>query len=169
MKKIAKAGNFIIITASLIAFLSSCIRDKLEEEEQKKINEYLAENPQLDFQLKPSGLYYLDVVVGTGLQAQTHDTAYVLYDMKLLDGTVFESNIGTTDTLVYAVNEGKLAVAGFDEGVTYMKVGGQSLLLVPSDLAFGEVGVSTPKASIGGYTPLLFDIYLVRLKKYKSK
>lgn len=170
MEKMIKIESFTLLLVLLIVSMSSCnIRKKFDEEEQDKINDYLASNPNLHFQRQTSGLYYLDVVVGTGPQAETHDTAYVFYNMKLLDGTVFESNVGTTDTMVYVVNENRLAVKGFDEGVTYMKEGGQAMFLVPSDLAFGEVGVSTPTRSIGGWTPLLFDAYLVKLKKHSSR
>jgi FKBP-type peptidyl-prolyl cis-trans isomerase FkpA len=169
MKQIFETGKFMFFATMFLTLLTSCnIRDKLEKEEQEKINSFLSENPNLNFQMKASGLYYLDVVAGTGKQAETHDSAYVFYNMKLLNGTVFESNVGTHDTLVFAVNEARLAVKGFDEGIMYMKEGGQSMLLVPSDLAFGEVGVSKA-SSIGGYEPLLFDVYLVRIKKHSSK
>ena len=60
-------------------------------------------------------------------------------------------------------------IKGFDEGITYMKVGGRSLLLIPSKLAYGTSGYYTYDASgnysgIPGYTPLLFDITLARVK-----
>lgn len=161
-----KFGNSIIISLFTVVLLASCnIRSKLADEEQAKIADFLAKNPNLAFQQKQSGLYYLDIVVGTGPEAEANDTALVFYNMKFLDGQVFETNVGTTDTLRVLVNGWKLAVRGFDEAITYMREGGQSFLLVPSKLAFGEVGIST----IGGYTPLLFDCYLVKLKKHTAK
>ncbi len=67
-----------------------------------------------------------------------------------LDGTQFDTNIGTTDTLVRPVNEGWL-IAGVDEAITYMRVGGKAKVIVPSNLGYFN------------YVPFHFDIYLVRL------
>ena len=87
-----------------------------------------------------------------------HDTAYIMYTGKFLDNSVFGTNIGTTDTLISPVDEG-LLILGFDEGITYMAEGGKSTLLFPSDLGYGTYG-SYP---ISGYTPLLFEVELIRV------
>jgi FKBP-type peptidyl-prolyl cis-trans isomerase len=159
-------SNLVLISLLIVTALTSCdIRKKLKEEEQARITDFLAKNPNLLFQKKESGLYYYDVVVGSGPQANTGDSAFIFYNLKLLDGRIFESNIGTVDTMVIPVNQGKVSVKGFDEGITYMKEGGQAMLLVPSSLAFGETGTANQFISIGGYEPLLFDVYLVRLRK----
>ena len=165
MKKSRINYFFVAVLLILVTLVSCDIRRKLKEEEQEKIANYLASNPDLAFQQKPSGLYYLDVVVGGGPQAETNDSAMVFYNMKSLDGKLFETNVGSTDTLRVLVNGGKLDVKGFEEGISYMREGGQALLLVPSKLAFGEEG----KSVVGGYTPLLFDCYLVRLKKHSAR
>ncbi|NSW94417.1 MAG: FKBP-type peptidyl-prolyl cis-trans isomerase [Bacteroidales bacterium] len=145
-----------------ILFIASCSinTEKYEQEEEMAIQNFLSLNPDLNFELKPSGLYYLDVLVGTGPQAETHDTFYVKFTARYLGGGLFDTNVGTDDTLIYPVNEGKV-IAGLDEGITYMKEGGKSRMLIPSKLAFGSTGTYF----IPGYTPLLFDVELVRLKK----
>jgi FKBP-type peptidyl-prolyl cis-trans isomerase FkpA len=50
-------------------------------------------------------------------------------------------------------------IAGFDEAITYMSVGGKSQLIVPSSLGYGTQGYYT----IAGYTPLLYDVELVKV------
>lgn len=155
----------LVVVLTLFSCSSKTDLKEWEERENILIQQYLAENDSLDFTLKPSGLYYLDVVVGTGSQAEIHDTAYVLYTMYSLYGNLLETNTGGTDTLVFPVNEGKLSVAGFDEGITYMKEGGKAKYLVPSKLAFGAQGTFT----IPGFTPLIFDTELRRLVKHSGK
>lgn len=157
-----KVNITITICAALIS-LSSCFpsTEELEKEEADKIQAYLSENSTIDFDLKSSGLYYLEVIAGTGLAAATHDTAYVYYSVSILDGTILESNYGTDDTLIFPVDEGYL-IAGFEEGLSYMKSGGNSIFLVPSKLGYGSTG--NYYGTIAGYTPLIFDVKLLKVK-----
>lgn len=131
-----------------------------ELNERLQIQNFLSDNDTLDFQLTASGLYYLDYIPGTGLQAETHDTAYIFYAMHYINRTILESNFDTDDTLIKPVNEGKL-IPGFDEALTYMKEGGTSLIIVPSKLAYGEQG----NYFIPPYTPFIFQVNLVKLVK----
>lgn len=148
-----------------LVLLASCNNTKkYEREEETTIQNYLNSNPSLNFELKPSGLYYLDVEIGSGIQAETHDTAFVKFTMKFLDGTVYDTNVGTDDTLIFPVNE-QIWPAGFDEGITYMREGGKAMFLMPSKLAYGGAGTY----GIPGYTPLLFDIELVLIKPGPGK
>jgi FKBP-type peptidyl-prolyl cis-trans isomerase len=155
----------LVISAMVILFLSSCDPSKkFKKQEQEDIDKYLSENSNLAFQVKPSGLYYYDVQEGTGIIPAQSDTVYLFYTGKFLDGTVFDSNVAKKDTLILPIGEGWL-IQGFDEGIQYMKVGGKAMLLIPSDLAYGAVG----RGPIGGYTPLLFDVELLRVKLSPKK
>ena len=149
-----RTGRYIslaALVAVIIVMTSGCDPSKqLEKDEVVKIQAYLSQNPDLNYELKQSGLYYLDEVVGTGALAVTHDTAFTFYSGYFIDGTKFATNIGTTDTLVYPVNEGWL-IKGFDEAITYMKVGGKSKILMPGSLSYFD------------YTPRLFDIQLIKV------
>jgi FKBP-type peptidyl-prolyl cis-trans isomerase FkpA len=148
----------VIASIILLTFIIvSCDpTSKYEKEELAQIQDYLTAHPDQDFELKASGLYYLDVIVGTGLQPVTHDTAYVIYTGKYLDGEAFGTNVDG-DTLVYPVNEGAL-LPGFEEGVMNMREGGHSLLLVNSKLGYGNAGIYFP-----AFTPTLFEIELVQV------
>ncbi len=155
------------LTAALLSLfilpscdLSNDIEDR-ELNEKLQIQNFLSENDTLDFELKTSGLYYLDFIPGTGLQAETHDTAYIFYSMHLINRSIYETNFETDDTLIKPVNEGKL-IPGFDEALTYMREGGTSLIVVPSKLAFGEEG----NYYVAPYTPFIFQINLVKLVKH---
>jgi len=99
-----------------------------------------------------------DLLVGTGAEAVTGKTATVtysgwLYDTKKADGkgTFFDGNSGFSFTL----GAGQV-IAGWDQGVVGMKVGGQRRLIIPPDLAYGSQG----RSSIPPNATLLFDITL---------
>jgi FKBP-type peptidyl-prolyl cis-trans isomerase FkpA len=151
--------SLLVLAVVLILSLNSCDPSKkFENEEKAQIQEYLTSNPNLAFERKPSGLYYLEVQTGTGLTPEIYDSAYVRYTGKFLDGTVFDSNVSSGKLYGFIIGEN---IAGFDEGLLYMKVGGKSMLLVPSALGYGSTG--SYYLGMPGYTPLLFDIELVKV------
>jgi FKBP-type peptidyl-prolyl cis-trans isomerase FkpA len=157
----------LLFSITILISISSCNKTKqYEKEEQEQINAYLERNSSIDFERKPSGLYYHVLVAGTGRVPVKSDTVNVKYTGKFLDGSVFDTNVGTTKTLEVIIGAPGL-IEGFAEGITYMAEGGKSLLLMPSSLGYGTVGV--PYGGISGYTPLLFEVELVRVRPGKGK
>ncbi len=151
------------LLAILIIEISCSKKNEFEAEEQRQIDEYLA-NSSLNFEKKPSGLYYVQLVAGTGRVAVKYDTAYVRYTGKFLDGYVFDSNITSASAMEVLVGSTSV-IQGFNEGLTYMAAGGKSIFLLPSSLAYGSVG--NYYGGISGYTPLLFEVELVQVKQGK--
>jgi FKBP-type peptidyl-prolyl cis-trans isomerase len=159
MAKGIRRIGLLIMAGIVIISVSSCnLTKKYEKEEREKISMYLNSHPTLDYDLKASGLYYLDDTLGTGAHVATGDSVYVMYTGYYLSGSKFGTNYGTKDTLEFKAGQGDM-IAGFDEAITYMKAGGKSKAVVPSYLAYGTSGYY-----MAAYTPLLFDIWLVRLK-----
>jgi len=150
--------NSLILFTLIIFTVTSCLSTKsFEKQEESLIQDYLKDNPDLNFELKPSGLYYLETVAGTGPAIETYDTAYIFYTAKYLSNErIFSTNIGTTDTLISPI--GGYLLEGFEEGVSYMSEGGESLLIVPSYLGYGQSGYYFP-----AYTPILYEVSLVKI------
>ena len=153
-------NNFraIILSAVVLLMLTVVSCDptkKLEKQEKEDIQAYLTQNSNLNFVKQPSGLYYLEVIAGTGISPVRNDSAYVKYTGMFLNGSIFDSNVSSGKLYGFIVGQN---ITGFDEGVTLMKAGGKSTLLLPSKLAYGATGNS----GISGFTPLLFEIELVK-------
>jgi FKBP-type peptidyl-prolyl cis-trans isomerase len=157
IKKVSQASLLMLVAGLLLSLVSCNPSAKYEKEEKQAIADYLASNPQYDFTHEASGLYYFETVTGTGASPATHDTAYVIYTAKFLNGTAFDSNVGKA-ALPFPVGEG-YAIAGFDEGVSYMKEGGKAIFVIPSNLGYGSTGQYT----IPGYTPLLYEVELSKV------
>lgn len=156
--------SVLLVAATMLVMLGSCNPSgKYEKQEKDSINNYLTTNQDKQFTKEPSGLYYLEVLAGTGRTPVPHDTAFITYTGKYLNGNVFDTNVGEA-LWPFIVGEG-YAIAGLDEGVQYMKEGGKATLLVPSSLAYGSTGYSI----IPGYTPLLFEVELVKIKLGPAK
>jgi len=143
----------------MISVVSCDPSTKLEKQEKEQIQDYLTQNSSLNYEKQSSGLYYLEITAGTGTSPVRTDSAYVKYTGKFLDGTVFDSNVVTGKLYGFIIGQN---IIGFDEGITLMKPGGRATLLIPSKLGYGASGTY----GIPGYTPLLFDIELVKTVQY---
>lgn len=100
-----------------------------------------------------------DIKEGTGEPVKIGDTAEVNYLGTLLNGQKFDSSYDRSQTFSFSVGKGEV-IAGWDEGLIGMKVGGKRKLTIPADKAYGA-------QSVGGIppnSPLLFEIELVSIK-----
>lgn len=115
----------------------------------------------------PDGLKYVELKVGTGPVAHSTDNVTVQYTGWLSDGTQFDTSRSATRS-AFSVDLGKSQViAGWDEGIPGMKVGGKRKLIIPGALAYGSAG--RQDQSSGAYiippnATLTFEIELMSLK-----
>jgi FKBP-type peptidyl-prolyl cis-trans isomerase FkpA len=164
IKKYYRPLLIIMVTGLLISLVSCNPAKKYEKDEQDAIDNYL-KNSDLVFTQTASGLYYSETKAGDGLAPATHDTVYVRYTGRFLNGTVLDTNVGEGgEDFVFPLGEG-YAIYGFDEAVSYMKVNGKATVVIPSSLAYGSQGYNI----IPGYTPLEFELELVKVVPSGSK
>lgn len=106
----------------------------------------------------PDGLKYTDLVLGKGAPPKTGQTVKVHYVGTLTSGKKFDSSRDRGQPFTFAIGEGQV-IAGWDEGVATMRVGGRRKLIIPPKLGYGEAGAG------GGTIPpnatLVFDIELL--------
>ena len=86
-----------------------------------------------------SGLKYYEIVEGTGATPEEGQPVTAHYTGWLEDGTKFDSSLDRGQPFQFVVGVGQV-IPGWDEGIGTMKVGGKRLLVIPSDLAYGEAG-----------------------------
>ncbi|MFL5493127.1 MAG: FKBP-type peptidyl-prolyl cis-trans isomerase [Gemmatimonadales bacterium] len=104
-----------------------------------------------------SGLRYHDVTVGQGAEATPGHQVKVHYTGWLLNGKKFDSSRDRGEPFEFALGAGQV-IAGWDEGVAGMKVGGRRKLVIPPDLGYGAGGA--PPDIPPGAT-LVFDVELL--------
>lgn len=154
--------NFAIVLITLLVLGASC-EDEIDWEAQEieKIESFLQQQ-NLDLSPMPSGLYFKDEVVGTGDLAQALDTVEVYYSGFFLNGIKFDSNVSNPEPMRFVVMDNSAGIIeGFQEAITYMKEGGEAFVIIPSWLAYGTMGYG----SIQGYTPLIFELELVKIDR----
>lgn len=100
-----------------------------------------------------------DIRLGEGEPVQNGDTVVAHYISTTQDGVRFDSSYERGDPFVFTVGAGKV-IEGWEKGLIGMKVGGQRVLVVPSEMAYGDlqVGVIPPDST------LVFAIELLEIR-----
>lgn len=104
-----------------------------------------------------SGLQYDDLKTGTGAAARFGSDVTVHYTGWLVDGTKFDSSRDRDEPFGFALGQGNV-IAGWEEGVAGMRVGGLRKLTIPPDLGYGAWGAGDV---IPPHATLIFEVELL--------
>jgi peptidylprolyl isomerase len=105
-----------------------------------------------------SGLQYRDLVVGSGAVVTAGQSVTVEYVGSRQNGEVFDSSRGRGSPFNFTLGIGQV-IAGWDEGVAGMRVGGRRQLTIPAELAYGDN--PSPGGIIQPGDTLVFDVELL--------
>src|ERR1044071_9918019 len=91
----------------------------------------------------PSGLQITDSKVGTGATPKPGQICVMHYTGWLYEngikGKKFDSSVDRNEPFEFPIGQRKV-IAGWDEGVATMKVGGKRTLIIPPQLGYGARG-----------------------------
>jgi peptidylprolyl isomerase len=105
--------------------------------------------PEVDFPdgAPPEDLKVTDIWEGDGKVASAGDTVRVHYvGVAYSTGEEFDASWNRGEPLEFRLGAGRV-IAGWDQGVQGMKVGGRRELVIPPHLAYGSRGVGPIKAN----------------------
>lgn len=109
----------------------------------------------------PSGLHIEEVKIGSGDTAEAGHFVTVHYTGWLTNGSKFDSSKDRDEPFEFSLGA-QMVIAGWDEGVQGMKVGGIRKLTIPPNLAYGSRGA-------GGVIPpnatLVFEVELLEVSE----
>ncbi|MET9514064.1 FKBP-type peptidyl-prolyl cis-trans isomerase [Streptomyces sp. NPDC002994] len=100
------------------------------------------EKPEVDFPggEPPKDLQIRDIWEGDGAVAKAGDNVKVHYvGVAFSTGEEFDSSWNRGTPLQFPLGAGRV-IAGWDQGVQGMKVGGRRELIIPPQLAYGDNG-----------------------------
>ena len=111
-----------------------------------------------------SGLQIIDSKVGTGASPKSGQTCVMHYTGWLYEngqkGKKFNFSVDRNEPFEFKIGQ-RQVIAGWDEGVGSMNVGGKRTLIIPPALGYGARGA-------GGVIPpnatLMFDVELLAVK-----
>jgi peptidylprolyl isomerase len=111
-----------------------------------------------------SGLQIIDSKVGTGATPKRGQICVMHYTGWLYEngvkGKKFDSSVDRNEPFEFPIGQ-KQVIAGWDEGVATMKVGGKRTLIIPPELGYGARGAA---GAIPPNATLMFDVELLGVK-----
>jgi len=111
--------------------------------------------------LTPSGLYVQDLEEGRGLAARSGHVVVVHYTGWLPNGEQFDSSRDGGEARSFQLGARRDVIAGWEEGVTGMRIGGKRRLVVPPHLGYGARGVP---GAIPPNATLVYEFELLEIR-----
>jgi peptidylprolyl isomerase len=112
----------------------------------------------------PTGLQITDSKAGTGATPKTGQTCVMHYTGWLYEngakGKKFDSSVDRGQPFEFPIGVRRV-IAGWDEGVATMKVGGKRTLIIPPELGYGARGAA---GAIPPNATLIFEVELLDVK-----
>jgi peptidylprolyl isomerase len=109
----------------------------------------------------PTDLEIIDLTVGDGEEAKSGHQVVVHYvGVAYSTGEEFDSSWSRNAPFEFPLGAGRV-IAGWDQGVAGMRIGGRRRLTIPSRLAYGERGAGN---AIRPGETLIFVVDLVGLR-----
>lgn len=109
----------------------------------------------------PNGLIIEDLAVGTGPGAKSGDRVSVDYDGKLLGSAEsFDDSYSRGKPLTFELGTHQV-IAGWEQGLEGMKVGGKRKLTIPPALGYGARGA---RGAIPPNSTLVFTVEMVEIE-----
>lgn len=184
-----KSLKYILLALLAVGLFFACDREfsDLEGDEMAKLNAWVQVKNIPAEAKKPSGLYYLSILEGSGISPEPGDFVIYSYKEKKLDGVIVDSDSSHIAKLYDFFNinyhyipvftkfdnsnkfiEGysRTMLAGLYEGLGYMKEGGKATFIMPSSLAYGRLGRTISQSiRVNPYESIIYEVELHKVVK----
>lgn len=169
-----KKGERISFNIKVDSFISKKVQaerktiQELEMVEKQKnealsIDDYVAKSG-VKYTKTASGVYYIITKATKGAMGAEGDLISANYTGKLFSGKEFDSNSKSGKPFEFQLGTHQV-IAGWDEIFALLHEGEKATVIIPSALAYGAQGAGE---DIGPFTPLTFDVELLKITKTKK-
>lgn len=146
-KNIAITAVFTILVIAVFVFIA--LQSPVSTN-QKEIG--MSNTQQQELQIE-------DIVEGSGTEATNGKKVSVNYLGTLTDGKKFDSSYDRNEPFQFTLGAGEV-IAGWDQGILGMRVGGKRKLTIPPNLGYG----SQDLGSIPPNSTLIFEVELLNIE-----
>jgi FKBP-type peptidyl-prolyl cis-trans isomerase len=106
--------------------------------------------------VEEGGLVAEDLKEGNGEQAVRGKLVTVHYTGRFLNGSTFDSSLSRGVPFQFILGSGQV-IEGWEQGIEGMRVGGERLLVIPPELAYGD----SARGPIPASSTLVFEVELL--------
>ena len=168
MKQILFVLGLVVLLSGIFTSCKPDALDALREDEIVALDKYVKDNNLTD-KKDASGIYFKDIVIGTGDSIKSGYKVMLNFNITLMDGTVvftteddyghnYEEYSFYVDVNNDIVNQQYVQqIAGLHSGLKKMRIGGKAFMVIPSELAFKAVDNSS--LGIPRFSTLLATVY----------
>jgi FKBP-type peptidyl-prolyl cis-trans isomerase len=134
---------------------------ELSEYENIILQKFLKEE-QPGIQKKPEGFYMISLKPGNPRKVKKGDHIWVHYEGKFLNGKFFDGTVRSHEPVDFIYGTQLVLISGLDQALSYMSEGESAMVILPSDMAFGEKGDEF--GIIPPYTSLVYTLEVVKIE-----
>jgi len=136
-----------------ITLLTVDTPESMIKKEEEALKKYISDK-KITIAPLPSGLYFLETVQGKGVKIDSGMWVKAHFKVSLIDGKEIFSSYDRGEPLQFEFGK-RFDTPGFEEGISKMLKGGKSTLIVPSEIAFGEMGRG---AMVPPYSSIIYEV-----------
>lgn len=107
------------------------------------------------------GVYYRDIIVGTGPAIVAGQDTYMFYQAYFSNGFEFDSLLTNPPQVITPGAQPPTLIPGFEIGLQGMRIGGRRQIIVPPNFAYGLSDVQIGTVIVPGNSVLVFNVQLV--------
>jgi len=130
--------------------------ETLMKKEVESLKKYVEEK-KITVAPLASGLYFVETTAGKGAKIDSGVWVKAHFKVSLIDGKQIFSSYDRGEPMQFEYGK-RFDTPGFEEGISKMTKGGKATLVVPSQIAFGEMGRG---AMVPPYSTIIYEVEVV--------
>jgi len=127
---------------------------------EKSVLSRFIKEQKIDVAPVANGMYFITLQEGTGKPVEIGDVVTVNYEGRFLNGKFFDSTIKRNQPFEFVFGAEMQVIPGLEDAIGRMREGEKALVILPSELAWGEKGSST--GIIPPFTSVIYEVELVK-------
>lgn len=129
------------------------------EYEKTVLSRFITEE-KIDVEPMDNGMYFISIFEGTGKPVENGDLVTINYEGRFLNGKFFDSTVKRNQPFEFVYGSEMQVISGLEESIGRMREGEKALVILPSELAWGDKGSST--GIIPPFTSVIYEVELIR-------
>lgn len=128
-------------------------------EYEKLILSKFIQEEEINVEPNENGMYFISIRPGSGKPVELGDIVTVNYEGRFLNGKFFDSTVKRNQAFEFVYGSEMQVIPGMEDAIGRMREGERAIVILPSDLAWGDAGSST--GIIPPFTSVIYEIELI--------